>query len=469
MTTGPVPVESQEESREDSQAKSPEQRGESSTAQPRAERSPAAPWLAGLETSDSTGASPARHGRRHARWILPLLALAIASAIAWALVATREVPQKIEPVVPSPLVRIQSVSPETRRLTVVARGTVEPRTESDLVAEVRGRVTELSPRLVVGGFFAAGDELLRIDDREHRIARDRAAATVALRESEARLAAADAERRRQLARRGAASAADLEQVESRAQVARAALAEARAVLAQAELDLERTIVRAPYDGRVRERNVDVGQFVAPGAKLGRLFAVDYAEVRLPIQTDDLAHLDVDLRGAGSSMDLARADVVLTARLGGAERSWPARLVRTEAAIDEQTRMLHVVARVDDPYRLGLDEGALEPPAAEPALRTASPEGARVPLPAGLFVRAEIEGRLLEDVYVLPPMALRDDDRVFVVDAEERLRVRDVSVARQERSEVIVDGGLEPGDRVVISPLRVYSEGMKLRVVEATPS
>ena len=413
------------------------------------------------------GAGRSEGGRSHWRWLGPIVALVVAVAIAWALVATRRVPEKIEPVVPTPLVRIATMQPETRRLTLVARGTVEPRTESDLVAEVRGRVLRVSPKLVVGGFFSEGDELLSLDDREHRIARDSAQATVLLRESEARLATADAERRRQLARRGVASAADLEQFESRELVARAALDQARASLEQAELDLERTIVRAPFDGRVREREVDLGQFVSPGQKLGRLFAVDYAEVRLPIQTDDLAHLDVALDGAGAGGDLGGAEVLLSGRLGGAERTWPARLVRAEAAIDEQTRMLHVVARVDDPYQLGL--GRAESGTPIPASPETSGVGSdqRVPLPAGLFVEARIAGRVLEDVFVVPPMALRDGDRVFVVDEEERLRVRDVSIVRQQHDAVVVDGGLEPGDRVVISPLRVHTEGMALRVVEAS--
>lgn len=411
---------------------------------------------------------PPEVGSRRLRWILPLVVLLLAFSLAWALVASREDPVRVEPVMRSPLVRVMTVEPEDVRLTVIARGSVAPRTESDLVAEVRGRVLSVSPDLVVGGFFSSGDELLRLDDREHRIARDRARSTVALRESEARLASADARRRRELARSGVASTADLEHYESRDLVALAALDEARASLEQAELDLQRTVVRAPFDGRVRERHVDVGQFVSPGQKLGRIFAVDYAEVRLPIQTDDLAHLEIDLQGASTGEDLGGTQVSLTGRLGGREWTWPARLMRAEAAIDEQTRMLHVVARIDNPYGVVLAEGQA-PDAPEGSRDAEEFTAGMVPLPAGLFVTAEIAGRVLGNVIVLPPMALRDDDRVFVVDDEDRLRIRDVSVVRKERSRVIVDAGLDPGDRVVISPMRVHSEGMALRAVEASES
>jgi multidrug efflux system membrane fusion protein len=386
------------------------------------------------------------------RWGLPVLALALGAFVFWSLLATKPVPVKIEPTQPTPLVRVLTAEPEDVRLTVVARGTVVPRTESDLVAEVRGRVIEASPQLVEGGFFSEGDVLLRLDDREYRIALDRTRATVSLRESEARLATAEAKRRRELATRGAASASDLDQFESRDRVAEAALQEARAMREQAELDLERTVVRAPFDGRVRERNVDVGQFVAPSAKLARIFAVDYAEVRLPVRTDELAHLAGTLDFGGNAGAFEGAPVRLTARLGGRELSWAARIDRAEAAIDAQTRMLNLVARVDDPYGLIEGEGESGPP-----------------LPAGLFVTAEIEGRALEDVFSLPLMALRDGNQVFVFDEEGRLRTRDVSVVRRDQERVVIDGGIEAGEQIVISPLRIYSEGMQLRALDAGSS
>ena len=401
-------------------------------------------------------------GNPHLRWILPLAVLGLGFAILWLFVVTRGVPETRDPVIPSPLVRVMTVQPENVQFSVRSQGMVAPRTESDLVAEARGRVLSVSRRLVEGGFFRSGDELLRLDDREHRIARDRAEAIVRLRESESRLAAAEAARRRQLKSRGAASAADLEQFESRELVAKASLAEAQAALAQAELDLERTVVRAPFDGRVREQSVDVGQFVSPGIKLGRIFAVDYAEVRLPIQTDELAYLDESFIGLNRRGELEQDEegsrVRLTGRLGGRELAWEARLVRAEAAIDEQTRMLHVVARIDDPYLL---EAETE------KSKDAAPK--RVPLPAGLFVTAEIEGRSVSGVFVVPVMALRDGDRVFIRDEEDRLRVREVAVLRRDRGQVVIDHGLEAGDHVIISPLRIYSEGMSLRTVEAEAS
>lgn len=408
------------------------------------------------------------------RWILPLAAIAVGVLGYWLLVATRDKPVEKEPVVVSPLVRVMRAEPKDIRLSVISRGTVMPRTESDLVAEVRGRVVAVSPGLRTGGVFSAGDELLKLDDREFRIARDRARATLDVRKSEANLASAEADRRRELSRRGAASSADLEQFENRERVARAGLAEARSALAQAELDLERTRVLAPYEGRVRERAVDVGQFVSPGTKLGRIFAIDYAEIRLPIQTDDLAHLDFQVGDSefGDGETGAGAPVRLTGRLGGRELIWPARLVRAEAAIDDRTRMLHVVARVDDPYAMGNRTARDEMESRETNELSSDPTWTppqNTPLPSGLFVKAEIQGRALTHIFVLPVMALRDGDRIFVVDDEMKLRIRPVRVVRRDRDHVVVEGGVSQGDRIVISPLRIYSEGMQLRVVEAGAS
>jgi len=375
-----------------------------------------------------------------------LAVLAVGLLLVSLLFLTKGKPPTQAPVPLVPVVSVAIAAPESRGLSVVAHGTVAPRTESDLVAEVRGRIVSVSPDLEVGGLFSAGDELLRLDGREHEIAVERARAAVKLARSESRLAAAEAARRRELSRRGIASSADLEQFESRASVADASLEQARANLAQAELDLERTVVRAPFDGRVRERGVDLGQFVSPGTLLARIFAVDYAEVRLPIRTQDLSYVDVPLGVGADGVAGLDTPVMLRARLGGEELEWPARLVRTEGEIDLETRMLNVVARIEDPYARHTND--------------------RVPLPMGLFVRAEIEGRRLHDAYVLPIVALREGGRVFLVDDDDQLRFRQVEVVRREADEALIDAGLSPGDRVIVSPLPNVTEGMRVRAVPA---
>ena len=389
---------------------------------------------------------PRSRATRRRQFFLVLAVLGTGALLVGLVFLTKGEPPTAAPAPIVPAVGVAVAAPAPHAFEVVTHGTVAPRTETELVAEVPGRVVSVAPSLEAGGFFSAGDVLLELDGREHEIAVERARAAVKLAASEARLAEAEVGRRRELSKRGIASSADLEQFESRAAVARATLDQVRASLAQAELDLERTVVRAPFDGRVRERRVDLGQFVSPGVSLAKIFAVDYAEVRLPIRTEDLSYVDVPL-GLGEA-DLSALDVpvTLSAKLGGQRREWPARLVRSEGDIDLTTRMLHVVARVEDPYaRLG---------------------GERTPLPVGLFVQATIEGRELEDAYVLPAMALRERDRVFVVDPEERLRFREVDVVRRDGTDVVVGAGLAPGDRVIVSPLQNATEGMRVRAQPA---
>ena len=231
--------------------------------------------------------------------------------------------------------------------------------------------------------------------------------------------------------------------------ARAALAAAEAALAQAERDIERCTVRAPYAGRVRSKAVDVGQFVARGAELARLYAIDYAEVRLPLADDELAFVDLPLAFRGDTATGDGPEVLLSARFAGREHVWEGRLVRTEGEIDPDTRMVVAVARVEDPYGRGGDER-------------------RPPLAVGLFTRAEIQGRVVEDVVVLPRRALRDGRSVLVVDGDDRLRIRPVEVLRSEGERVLLSAGVASGERVVATPLEIAVDGMRVRPEAADP-
>ena len=354
-----------------------------------------------------------------------------------------------KPPVLRPLVRVVEVELDDVRLTVRTHGTVEPRTESDLVPEVSGPVVWMSPALVSGGSFEAGDPLLRIDRLDYEVAAERARANLARAQSDYRRATRDLERRRGLKDRKIASASELDDAVNSERIAAAALREAKASLAKAERDLERTEMRAPYAGRVREESVDVGQFVTRGAAVGRIYAVDYAEVRLPIPDSQLAYIDLPLLRAGESASEGAPAVWLRARFAGADHVWEGRIVRTEAEIDRRTRMVHAVARIEDPYG-----------------RETAGDG--IPLVVGLFVEGEIEGHLVRSAAVLPRAALRDNAQVWVVGDDNRLRFRDVDVLRAQGNRVVISSGLEPGERVCVSPLQTVVDGMEVRAVGARP-
>ena len=323
-----------------------------------------------------------------------------------------------------------------------------PRTEAEFVPEVFGRVMEIAPSLVVGGFFEEGDVLLRLDSREYELAVTRSRASIAqaeLRLETERQEAAVAMEEWELL--GAGPPTPLAMREPHIAEAESALASAEAALQQAEYDLERTIVRAPFAGRVRSKRVDVGQFVQRGNSIATLYAVDAVEIRLPIPDSELQFVDLPLayRGDGGSVSETGPEVILRSEFAGQEHEWRGRIVRTEGEIDPRTRMVHAIARVEDPY-------------------ARSDEGLRPPLALGMFVEAEILGRSSGQVAILPRTALRGADQVLVVDDEYELRVQQVEIFRLERDQVMVRSGLEEGDRIVVSPLENAVNGMPVSVI-----
>ena len=380
------------------------------------------------------------------RIFLPLIVIAVGAYAAFTMIQNRpaSVTQQVE--IPPPSVRVISVQPENIRMKVRAEGTVAPRTETELVPEVSGRVMMVSESLAAGGFFEEGEVLLEIDRREYELAAVRARAAV----SQAELRLATEQEEAAVARKEWES---LGQGEPRPLVVRVPqIAEAKAMLAsaeaayeKAEYDLERTVVKAPFAGRVREKRVDVGQFVSRGSSVARLYSVDYAEVRLPIPDSDLEFVNLPLAYRGQRESARGPSVALMANFAGRRHRWQGRIVRTEGEIDPRTRMIQAIARVADPY------GKARP--------------GRPPLAVGMFVEAEIYGKSASNVFVLPRVVLRGADQVLVVDKDDRLRFRTVDILRTESDQVIIRSGLEAGERVANSVVEAAVDGMKVRILE----
>jgi len=348
-----------------------------------------------------------------------------------------------KPVVPlAPLVRVITVALETVLMTASTHGTVAPRTESELTPEVSGRVISVSSAMVSGGFFKKGEVLVTVEPLDYELAVEQAKANLARSESEVTNARKTNSRQTDLAKKKLASDSATDDALNRLRVTEATLQEARARLAKAVRDLERTELVAPYDGRVRSKRVDVGQFVNRGNPVATIYATDYVEVRLPIKDEELEFVDVPLAGNTVVDATNLALVKLNANFGGDRFEWKGEVVRTEGEIDPQTRMINVVARVLSPYET---------------------DGDKPPLSIGLFVSAEIQGQSFDDVVSLPRIALRGDSRVYVVDAENRLQFRDVVVLREVEDQIYIKGGLRAGERVCISPLEIVVEGMRVRM------
>lgn len=385
---------------------------------------------------------------RAAKIVLPLAVLGVAVVVTLLMISARTPVEAKRPEDPLPVVEVVRVEPQTVTLDVVAQGTVEPATESDLVAEVAGRIVWVSPQYAAGGFLGEGDVVARVDPRDYEIALEGARAALLRARSALDNADATLARQRSMRAKGISSQARLDEAVHAQANAAAGQREARVAVERAELDLARTRVRAPFAARVREKHVDLGQFVNRGQPIVRVYSVDFAEVRLPVLDADLAHLDLPPGfGQASGGDATGPPVRLSASVAGEHRTWWGRIVRSEGVRDARTRMLNVVARVDDPF-------ALE-------------DARRAPLPMGLFVEATIQGRVAEGVLEIPRSALQRDDRILAVDAGGRIRIRPVHVLRSARDLSWIRGGLERGDRLVVSPLEIATDGMAVRALDAT--
>jgi len=367
------------------------------------------------------------------------------------LIESRQEPEKTPPVVERPLVEVIEAQPASVQLKVLAEGVVAPRTESQVVPEVAGRVTRVSESLVSGGFFEESEVLLEIDRREYELAVIRARAAVA----QSHLRVATEQQESEVALKewdslGEGEPSDLVLRKPQLAEARAALASAEAALDQAKFDLERTRVVAPYAGRVREKSVDVGQYVQRGQSVARIYAVDVAEVRLPIPDDQLAFVTLPLAYRNVQQSSARKGpyVVLKTEFAGRTYQWQGRIVRTEGEVDPRTRMINAVAQVQDPY-------------------ARAAKSSRPPLAVGMFVEAEIYGHTVKAVE-LPRTAMRDENTVMVVGPNNRIEFRELEIYRQERDRVLVTSGLEPGERVCTSILEAAVNGMEVRVLESKP-
>ena len=341
----------------------------------------------------------------------------------------------------------EQVTRDDLNFTIIAQGEVRPQRELVVAPQVSGRIAFVSPDFIDGGFIRRGQVLVRLEDADFRLAVIRAQSGVA--SAEQRLAREQAEAeiaRMDLENLGITDSSPLARREPQLAEAQAALESAKAQLADAELALRRTAVTAPFDGRVREENVDVGQFASPGQSLGRVFATDIVEVALPITDDQLGQLGLPLAFAESA-NAKGPEVVFSAPVAGQQRQWYGRITRTSAAVNAQTRLINVIAELNDPYGAGSDDGA--------------------PMAPGLFVSAEVAGTKVEDLLKAPRSAVRGGDNIFIGEPETgELRIYQVDLVHSSpegawfRSDQV-----EVGDLAIVSPIRGSNDGMSITILE----
>ena len=359
--------------------------------------------------------------------IVSILVVAVGTAV---LLGQMKPPPETKPVDDVDLlVDVLELQKSDENFTITSQGTVQPRTETVLSAEVSGSIVSISPNFVAGGVFARGEVLMRIDPTNYEVALKQAEALVKQRQIEFD----GAEKLRNQGYRA----------ESEYASAAAQLASSNAELTRAQRNLERTYIRLPFDGMVRAKEADLGQYVSIGSRLGVAFATDFAEIRLPLTDSDLAFIDLPQPGQLSEPE-GGPDVTLTARHRGVTSEWPARITRTEGVVDERNRVTWAVARIDDPY----------------ALRQGNDDLA--PLPMGTFLAAQIEGTAVDDVIRVPREALRGNSRLMFLDDESRLRIREVEILRADSRYAYITEGADAGERIVLTAIESPVNGMRVR-------
>jgi RND family efflux transporter MFP subunit len=380
------------------------------------------------------------------RILLIVLILAVGVIVLVLLKALRKPPAKKESKILAPLLNVQAVYAQDVQMVVRGYGTVESKVQVQVVPQVSGRVVGCHSDFVNGGFFKAHEPLVTIDQRDYKLAVENAEAAVAADQVYLDRESAEADVARQ---EWAQLNPDREPTSSlvlrgpQIAEAKAKLKASEARLATAKLNLERTVISMPFDGRVSAESLDIGQYVMAGQSVATVYGTDVVEIVVPLEDRDLAWFDLPLtsngsRKSSSSVSSVRASVV--ADFAGGRHTWPGRVVRAQGRIDSTSRMVNVVVQVADPFETS---------------------GQQPPLVPGMFVEIEIKGKGLDGVIPVPRYAVHNTDEVWVA-RDGQLWIQKVEIARQDKDYAYVTAGLADGAAIVISPLEVVTNNMKIR-------
>ena len=373
------------------------------------------------------------------RVLLPFFIILLCGLLAMGITGMKKEPVKKEDVIKSPLVDIFSVQLKQQSLVINSFGAFKPKHQTQLMAEVSGRIIALSPSFVSGGTLKKGEMLAQIDPSDYQ---------ASLLEAQANVQRANASLQEEIALgkvaqrewQGTTSITPTALALRKPQLAReqANVRSSEAALARAERNLQRTKIVAPYDALVNTRSADLGQFAGTGSNLGQISSINLGEIRLPISNADYAYLDFSAQ---------QGQVTLThSGNGQQQQQWQAKIVRDEGVIDQDSRMVYLVAEVKNPYQL------------QPKLKF------------GTFVEAAIASAPVAGLAAIPSHLYREG-KVSIIesgpDGTKVLRQREVTLFKRDKNQVYISGGLAQGDLIAVTKIEHLFDGMTVRIEHDT--
>ena len=397
-----------------------------------------------LQTNDLTNNIGSARQKRFViprKFLIVVCIILITAAIIAVLVALK--PEAAKVAIPETIVRVDTINANRSNypIAVDANGTVEAETRGNLVSQVSGEIVAVAGNFTTGGSFKKGDVLTQIDQRDFQANLSQASAAFSQAESNYRQELANSKQAEVDWRRlgNTEPAPDLVMRKPQLAAAKAQLDSAIAAQETANLNLARTTIKAPYDGRVIERRTVLGQFVTVGTPIAEVFSEELIQVRLPISQQEFEQLG--LNAFSSDAESNPFKVTLTSNIGLNEYHWDATIVRTDSTFDLNTRQIDIIAEIEDPFSLEKDQP---------------------PLKIGQFVNAKIQGHTVDDVYVIPNKSIREGLYVYAV-RDERLTKLPVKIAWQDDENAIVIDGLSDNEIVVTTSLNSTLTGAKAKL------
>ena len=368
---------------------------------------------------------------------LPVIILIFGLFISFVISSTDPKPNKgIE--IPKPTAVFYD-NPQKKDVTlrVTTNGEVRSVTEINVIPQVSGRIIQVADEFIDGGNIKKGQPLIWIDDRDYRLATISAESRVAQAKKLLEREIAESElARKDWEELGEGEASPLTLRIPQLEEARALLNAAEADLEKAKLNLERTIISLPFDGLIKKKNAGIGQYVNAGSILGSAFSTEKVLIPLPLTDTELSYLGLPL-GYESKGYFDGPKVIFRSYISRKNIEWLGRITRTSGSIDSQTRLVYAYAEVLNPY----DEDP--------------------PLAIGTYVDAEIEGNFISNGFMLPIAAIKNDNEIYVIDQNSKLKIKKIEIVGTEEDKVIVKGDISELDMVVISTINTGYEGMEL--------